>query len=86
MSEDRRAIEVVALGDDGEVERRFTINPDHREQKLDVLRGWTADAYACAYGNRPRVVNVSDWPLLPDGKPVHGVEGATFAFPAEGAR
>jgi transposase len=83
-------VSVVAVGDDGHVEMRYTINPDDRERKLDILRNATADAYERIYKGRPRRINVSDWPLLGGeiGKaageqPVHGVENATFAFPEE---
>lgn len=80
MSE-RRYITVVAVGDDGTCERRWTIDPEHREAKLDMLRGWTGDAYESIYGTRPRGVRVSDWPQIGGEAHVHGVENATFRFP-----
>lgn len=80
----RRCITVVAVGDDGTVERRFTINPDgNYAAKLNTLRGRTVDAYVESYEERPRTVNLSDWPLIGGERSVHGVEGATFVFPVE---
>jgi hypothetical protein len=77
----RRYITLVVSGDDGDVERRYTINAEDRAAKLDVLRGWASADYESLYGFRPRDVNVSDWPLLGGERPVHGVENVTFRFP-----
>jgi hypothetical protein len=76
----RRYITVFAVGDDGNVERRWTISA-MTDLKLAWMRYWTAEVYVETFHERPRSVNVSDWPLLGSEQAAHGVEGATFAFP-----
>ena len=77
----RRYITVFAVGNDGNVERRWTISGT-TEHKLAWMRHWTADAYANQFGEQPRAVNVNDWLLLGE-MPVHGVEGSTVQFPTD---
>lgn len=76
----RRYITVIAVGNDGNVERRWTISGT-TEAKLTQLRIWTAEAYAETFGEPPRAININDWPVLGTEQHVHGVEGATFKFP-----
>ncbi len=78
----RRHVTVIAVGNDGNVERRWSVGGT-TEHKLAWMRYWTADAYANQFGEQPRAVNFNDWPLIGGERHVHGVEGSTFAFPAE---